>query len=80
MALSAMQSEAYTLTTGELGTGELGRVPHEDTETALGTKCLEKDHIERCVTKMGMMVVGGFGWTTVAGGVGHWVDHWRGLI
>ena len=52
IALSATQSESYTLTTGELG-----RVPSEDNETDLGTKCLEQDHIERCMTKMGMMIV-----------------------
>ena len=53
IALSTIQSESYTLTTGELG-----RVPSEDNETDLGTKCLEQDHIERCMTKMGMMIVG----------------------
>ena len=53
VALSAIQSESYTLTTGELG-----RVPSEVNETGLGTKCLEQDHIERCMTKMGMMIVG----------------------
>ena len=53
IALSAIQSESYTLTTQELG-----RVPSEDTETDLGTKCPEQRHIERCMTKMGMMVVG----------------------
>ena len=30
----------------------------EDNETDLGTKYLERDRIERCVTKMGMMIVG----------------------
>ena len=30
----------------------------EDNETDLGTKCLERDRIERCMTKMGMMIVG----------------------
>ena len=53
IALSAIQSESYTLTIGELG-----RVPSEDNETDLGTKCLEQDHIDRCMTKMGMMIVG----------------------
>ena len=52
IVLSAMQSESYTLTTGELG-----RVPSEDNETDLGVKCLEEDHIDRCMTKMGMMMV-----------------------
>ena len=46
IALSPIQSESYTLTTGELG-----RCPSEDSETDLGTKCLEQDHIERCTTK-----------------------------
>ena len=53
IALSAIQSESYSLTTGELG-----RVPSEDYETDLGTKYLERDRIERCMTKMGMLVVG----------------------
>ena len=53
MTQSAIQSESYTLTTGELG-----RVPSEDNATDLGTKCLEQDNIERCMTKMGMMIVG----------------------
>ena len=51
IALSAIQSESYSLTTGELG-----RVPSEDNETVLGTKYLERDRIERCMT-MGMIVV-----------------------
>ena len=70
IALSARQSESYTLTTGECG-----RVPSEDNETDLGTKYLEQDHIERCTTKMGKMIVG-LGWRTVADGFGHWIDHW----
>ena len=53
MTLSAIQSESYTLTTGELG-----RVPSEDSETDLGTKCLEQDHIETCMTKMRVLIVG----------------------
>ena len=56
IALSAIQSESYTL-----ATGELGRVPSEDNGTDLGTKCLEQGHIERCMTKMGVMIVGA--WT-----------------
>ena len=53
VASSAIQSESYTLITGELG-----RVPSEANETDLVTNCLERDHIERCMTKMGMMIVG----------------------
>ena len=49
IALSAMQSESYSLTT----TGELGRVPSEDNETGIGSKYLEWDRIKRCMTKMG---------------------------
>ena len=56
VALCAIQSESYTLTTGELG-----RVPSEDNEADLGTKYLARDRIERCMTKMGMMIVGA--WT-----------------
>ena len=37
-------------------TGELGRVPSEDNETDLGTKYLERDHIERCMARM--LIVG----------------------
>ena len=50
---SAIQSESYTLITGELG-----RVPCEDNETDPGTKYLERDRIERCMTKMRMLIVG----------------------
>ena len=53
IALSAIQSESYSLTTGELG-----RVPGEDNETDLGTKYMERDRIKRCMTKMGMQIVG----------------------
>ena len=53
IALSATQSESYTLIIGELERG-----PIEDNETDLGTKYLEQDHIERCMTKMGLMIVG----------------------
>ena len=53
IALRAIQSESYSLTTGELG-----RVPSEDNETDLGAKYLERDRIKRCMTKMGMMIVG----------------------
>ena len=53
IALSAIQSESYTLITGELG-----RVPSEDNETGQGTKYLERDRIERCMTKMRIMTVG----------------------
>ena len=42
IALSATQSESYTLISGELG-----RVPSEDIGTDLGTKYLERDRIER---------------------------------
>ena len=51
IALSAIQSESYTLITGELG-----RVPSEDSETDLGTEYLERDHIERRMTRM--LIVG----------------------
>ena len=51
IALSAIQSESYTLITGELG-----RVPSDDSETDLGTKYLERDRIERCLTRM--LIVG----------------------
>ena len=51
-ALSAMQSESYSLITGELG-----RIPSEDNGTVLGTKHLKRDSIQRCMTKMGMIVV-----------------------
>ena len=44
---------SYSLTTGEFG-----RVPSENNETDLGTTYLERDRIEKCVTKMGMMIVG----------------------
>ena len=47
IALSAIQSESHTLTTGELG-----RVLSEDNETDLGTKCLDRDHIKQWMTKM----------------------------
>ena len=63
IALSAIQSESYSLTTGELG-----RVPSEDNETDLGTIYLEWDRIESCMMKMEMMIVGGLGWKTVACG------------
>ena len=53
IALSAIQCESYSRTTGELGRG-----PSEHNETDLGTKYLERDRIERCMTKMGMMIVG----------------------
>ena len=52
IALSATQSESYSLTTGELG-----RVPSENNETDLGTKYLERDRNKRCMTKTGMMIV-----------------------
>ena len=52
ISLSAVQSESYSLTTGELG-----RVPNEDNETDLSTKYLERDRIKICMTKMGMMIV-----------------------
>ena len=52
IVLSAIPSESYTLITGEHG-----RVPSEDNETDLGTKYLERDRIERCMTKMGLMIV-----------------------
>ena len=52
IALSAIRSKSYSLTTGELG-----RVPSENNETDLGTKYLERDRIERCMTKMGKMIV-----------------------
>ena len=45
--MSATQSESYTLTTGEFG-----RVPSEDNETDLSSKCVEQDHNEKCMTKM----------------------------
>ena len=51
IALNLIQSESYTLITGELG-----RVPSEDSETDLGPKYLERDRIERCMTKM--LIVG----------------------
>ena len=37
---------------------ELGRVPSEDNEADLGTKCLERDRIKKCVTKMVMLFTG----------------------
>ena len=70
IALSAILSESYSLTTGELG-----RVPSEDSETDLGTKYVERDCIERC-----MMIAGGLGWRTVACGFGHLSDHWGGPV
>ena len=70
IALSAIQSESYTLITGELG-----RVPSEDNETDLGTKYLGRGRIERCMTKM-RMLIGGLGLETVACVFGHWSDHW----
>ena len=53
IALSAIRSKSYSLTTGELG-----RVPSANNKTDLGTKYLERDRIERCMTKMGKMIVG----------------------
>ena len=53
IALSAIQSESYTLITVELG-----RVPSEDNETDLGTKYLGRDRTERCMAKMSMLIVG----------------------
>ena len=47
ITLSAIQSESYTLITGELG-----RVPNEDSESDQDTKYLERDRIERCLTRM----------------------------
>ena len=47
IALSAIQSGSYSLTTGELG-----RVPSGDNETDPGTEYLERDRIKRCMTKM----------------------------
>ena len=44
IALSAIQSESYTLITGELG-----RVPSEDNEIDLGTKYLERDRIDAII-------------------------------
>ena len=72
IALSAIQSESYTLITGELG-----RVPSDDSETDLGTKYLERDRIERCLTRM-LIVGGSLGRKTVAYGFVHWIDHWGG--
>ena len=43
----AIQSESYALITGELE-----RFPSVDNETDLGTKYLERDRIERCMTRM----------------------------
>ena len=51
IALSAIQSESYTLITGELGP-----VPSEDNETDLGTKYLKRDRTEKCLTRM--LIVG----------------------
>ena len=48
IALSAIQSESYSLTTGELG-----RVPSEDHETDPGTKYLEWHRIKRCIYEDG---------------------------
>ena len=53
IALSAIQSEPHSLTTGELG-----RVPSGGNEADLGTKYSERDRVERCMTKMGLMIVG----------------------
>ena len=47
---------------------ELGRVSSEDNEADLGTKYLERDRIKKCVTKMGMLFAGAWGWRTVACG------------
>ena len=65
IALSATQSESFLLTTGELG-----RVTSEDNEPDLGTKYLERDRIERCMTKMGMMIVGAGEQLPVVSGTG----------
>ena len=37
---------------------ELGRVPSEDNEADPGTKCLERERIKKCVTKMEMLFAG----------------------
>ena len=37
---------------------ELGRVPSENKEVALGTMYLEKDKIKKCVAKTGMLFAG----------------------
>ena len=37
---------------------ELGRIPSEDNEADLGTRCLERDRIKKCVTKMEMLFAG----------------------
>ena len=75
IALSAMQSESYTLTTGELG-----QVPSEDNETALGAKCLEQNLIERCLTMMGMMIVGAWAGEQLLVDSLHSSDHWGGPV
>ena len=40
----------------------------------------DRDSFELRMTNMGMMIVEGLGWRTVASGFGHWIDHWRGLV
>ena len=73
IALSAIQSELYKLITRELG-----RVPCEDKENRSGYEMpctrspreMYDENVDR----------GGLGWRTVAGGFGHWSDHWGGPV
>ena len=71
----AIQSESYTLVTEELG-----RVPSEDNETDPGTKHLERDRIERGMTKMGMIVVGAWAGEQLPVVLGTGSDHWGGPV
>ena len=67
IALSAIQSESYSLTTGDLG-----RVPSEDNETILGYEIPRTRPHREMYDEDGNVDCGGLGWRTVACGFGHW--------
>ena len=68
IALSAIQSESYSLITAELGRG-----PSEDNETDLGTKYLGPH--QEMYDEDGNDDCGSLGWRPIAIGFGHWSDH-----
>ena len=67
IALSAIQSESYSLTTGDLG-----RVPSEDNETILGYEIPRTRPHREMYDEDGNVDCEGLGWRTVASGFGHW--------
>ena len=73
IALSAIRSKSYSLTTGELG-----RVPSENNKTRSRYEIPGTRPHREMYDEDGKDDCGGLGWRTVPCGFGHWSDHWGG--